>query len=157
MPYYCELCGKAVNQPLRPINYFGEKLLVCESCNSATKSKLQTNAKIKPNPKPMKAIAKNEIVYDIVENYAKVIKEAREKLKLTIQEVASKTGLKESFLRRIESAKLVPDIETAKRLERLLKVNLLIQQEKEHNIKLDSTPKSLELRHVAKLRDDKSE
>jgi putative transcription factor len=151
------MCGKMVNEPLTPINYYGEKLFVCNQClNESKKSSLQKRHEEKPKALQVKNRPKMaEPEYDVVEEYSKIIREARGKINMTIPELALKIGIKESVLRRIEGGRLEPDIETAKKLERYLHVSLLARREEKELIK-PSIPKQseLELRHVAKLKDN---
>jgi len=63
--------------------------------------------------------------YEVVEDYAERIREAREEMGLTREILARMVGEKESTIRRIESGKLTPSIDLAKKLERVLKITLL--------------------------------
>ncbi|MCG2863252.1 MAG: multiprotein bridging factor aMBF1 [Vulcanisaeta sp.] len=67
--------------------------------------------------------------YEVVENYAELIKEARESLGMSRDVLAKVVGVKESVLKRIEDGQLIPDIELARKLERVLGINLLKEAE----------------------------
>ncbi len=66
-----------------------------------------------------------ELEYEIVEDYNIRIRKARESLGLTRELLAQELGEKESVIRRIEEGKLVPTLDMARRLERILKIKLL--------------------------------
>ncbi|WP_243670238.1 multiprotein bridging factor aMBF1 [Vulcanisaeta sp. JCM 16161] len=58
--------------------------------------------------------------YEVVENYAELIREARESLGMSRDVLAKVIGVKESILRRIEDGQLIPDVELARSLRRRL-------------------------------------
>lgn len=60
----------------------------------------------------------------LVKGYGELLRHAREKKGLTIQEVAEKMFEKESFLHKIESGKAVPDDKLTKKLENFFGVSL---------------------------------
>lgn len=62
---------------------------------------------------------------EVVENYAYLVRTAREKLGLTAAELAARIKEKESVVKRVESGRLRPTIELARKLERALGVKLL--------------------------------
>jgi putative transcription factor len=59
-----------------------------------------------------------------VENYGKLIVEARERMNLTREEFAKKIKEKESVVRRIESEEMVPDDALTKKIEKFLGIKL---------------------------------
>ncbi len=63
---------------------------------------------------------------ELVENYAEVIREAREKLGLSHEELGKKINEKESFLRKIETGKTAPNELLVSKLEHLMKIKLLV-------------------------------
>jgi putative transcription factor len=159
MVYYCELCGKTSVEPLKPIDYFGEKLLVCKDCASKNRrkddSRMPTTQKL-PNKTTASQIKLKRVPeYDLIEDYSQTIKQSREKMGLTIQQLSAKIGLKESILRRIEAGKFSPDIFTTRKIERFLKIVLLTNREQSDMVTPSlSGEHGLELRHVAKLKEN---
>ena len=81
-----------------------------------------------------KAIPSKEIVDIIVSDYAKRIRQAREKLGLTQKDFAMKISEKESVLHKLETGAIEPSIETAKKLEKTLKIKLVEQREEENEV-----------------------
>jgi putative transcription factor len=164
MDRYCELCGRASEGPLRRITYFGEMLFVCGSCfKNASKSatKLDTKSPVTRSdsasvrqPVVHRSVREKRI-YDIVEDYPRVVREARERAGMNIQDLALRAQIKESVLRRIEAAKLVPDYEVARKIEKVLRISLLTEQESESEPSFAGKENTLELKDVAKLKDER--
>jgi len=69
----------------------------------------------------------------LVSNYNVLIRQARENMGLTQADLAKLIGEKESIVRRLESGRMVPTLELAKKLEKVLKVKLYeeVRQEQE--------------------------
>ncbi len=65
----------------------------------------------------------------VVPDYNRLVKEARERLGLTQEELAAKVGVKASVISKVESGKLRPDVPTAKRLESVLKIRILARMD----------------------------
>ncbi len=63
--------------------------------------------------------------YEVVEDYAERVRRARERLGLTQKELAQRVRVSENVIKRIEAGTLVPTIDLAQRLERVLGVKLL--------------------------------
>ena len=138
----CEVCGETITGKPYKMVIEGVTLTVCSRCYqrlTRTKEELDKTLKPKipyrepPTLKP-KAIKKQQKIvkerrrleeYEIVENYAEIIRRARESLGWTRETLAQKIRESENVIRRIESGKLQPTIELAKRLERVLGVKLL--------------------------------
>jgi putative transcription factor len=62
---------------------------------------------------------------EIVENWGDVIRKARQKKKLTIEELASRIMEKGNFMHAIENGRVRPTIEVAKKLEKELGIKLI--------------------------------
>ena len=63
--------------------------------------------------------------FDVVEDYAERIRKAREKLGWSVRVLAEKVKERETTIRRIESGRLKPTIQLAKKLEEVLGIKLL--------------------------------
>jgi putative transcription factor len=63
--------------------------------------------------------------YEVVEDYAEKVRAARQRLGMTQRELALKVRVSENVIKRIEAGTLVPTIDLARRLERVLGVKLL--------------------------------
>lgn len=66
---------------------------------------------------------------DLIENYSRIIKEAREKVKLSQQDLAMKAKEKLSVIQKIEIGKMEPPIRLSRELEHILHVKLLVPRE----------------------------
>ncbi len=126
----CEICGKPIKGAPARVIVDGAKLTVCERCRihgSGTWSLEETRSTPQPPPilrkkAPRISIPEN---VDVVEDFGRRVREARESLGLSLEELSSKVGEKVSVLRKIEANKLKPDIKLAKKLEHALKITLL--------------------------------
>jgi len=134
----CELCGKPIVGKACRVNVEGAELTVCNACYMKVVSRKNTshtravsvrNQKIaQPHAKPKLSIRRTpplDMEYEVVEDYAQRIKNAREKLGWSLSVLAQKVREKESVLRRIEQGRLIPPIDLAKRLEKILGTKLL--------------------------------
>ncbi|MEM5832069.1 MAG: multiprotein bridging factor aMBF1 [Candidatus Aenigmatarchaeota archaeon] len=125
----CTICGKEINK-LFKIEIDGNIIEVCENCKSYGKlvgveRKIERKEKLKE---------KSLEEFELVENYGEIIKSKREELKISIQDLAKKIGIKESYLSKIEKGEIYPDKNTLEKLEKFLKINLKEGKE-EFNIK----------------------
>ncbi|MEM4625635.1 MAG: helix-turn-helix domain-containing protein, partial [Candidatus Pacearchaeota archaeon] len=67
---------------------------------------------------------------EIVQDFATLIKQAREKMGLSQDALAKKINEKVSVIKLIETGKLKPSILLGKKIERALKINLFTKVEK---------------------------
>ncbi|MCS7143330.1 MAG: multiprotein-bridging factor 1 family protein [Aigarchaeota archaeon] len=63
--------------------------------------------------------------WDIVDEYGSRIREARERLGLTREELASRIQEKASYVKKIENGEAKPSVSLARKIERVLKIKLL--------------------------------
>lgn len=132
MSCYCEVCGREVGKnECRKVVVEGSVLTVCPQCYA----RLVGQGKARPfveekrqqparqAPRPLKPRVREE--FEVVEDYAKRIREARERLGWTQQVLAQKVRESENIIKRIEAGKLKPGLDLARRLEKVLGVKLL--------------------------------
>lgn len=153
----------------------GAKLTVCSECSrygtpvKTTKpsQQISTTVSVKPKtsivttnkPTKVQKKIKNEIFDEdikVVDDYASLIKSARERLGWTQDFLASQLGEKVSFIKKIESGTIVPSIQLAKRLEKILGIPLIEKIPANVNLKQESESISLTLGDVAKLKVSKN-
>ncbi len=119
----CEICGRKTNK-LYKVLVEGTEMLVCENCKkygeviSEVSEKKPVKHVVKSKPMP----TKEEVV---VENYAEIIRNTREKLGLTQADFAKKLGERESLMKKIEDGKLVPTLDLAKKIEKEFNIKLI--------------------------------
>ncbi len=135
----CEVCGRKIfGEPLRVI-IEGAKLTVCTECSKHGKATWEEPKPQVQTTKPRIAVypvmiqKKNmeiptESTLELVENYDAKIRQAREKLGLTHEQLGKRINEKVSLLRKIETGKMKPSNSLATRLERTLKIKLIVPE-----------------------------
>ena len=135
---FCEICGREiVGKPARSL-VEGATLIVCQQCSSlgtqlpgfpdkprrpsAAPSRTRTHAPIERLPR---AIEES----DLVEEYSMIVKEGREKLGLSQQDLAFKAKEKVTVIQKIEIGKVLPTMRLTKELEHILRVRLLVPRD----------------------------
>jgi putative transcription factor len=119
----------------------GAKLTVCTECSKLGKATWDEPVKTKLNlPRqattmqgPIGPIqirkkviqAKVDTSQEMAEDYGEIIRQAREKLGLSVEDLGMKINEKASVLRKIELGKISPDNLLASKLERIMKIKLL--------------------------------
>ena len=130
----CEVCGRSIyGEPYRAV-IEGAKLLVCSKCSDL--SSLSWNLErrevsvSKTLRKPRSAriretrsLASEDL--ELVEDWNTKIRKAREKLGLNHAELGKKIGEKVSVLQKLETGKMILDNNTIRKLERVLRIELL--------------------------------
>lgn len=120
---YCDICG---NGPVRAqILVEGAKILACGRCMRSGKvlHRFEDDSGGAPPPAGgrMSAAATEEIIDDC----GKAVRAAREKAGLPLAVVAERISEKESYLHAIESGRLAPTMEVARKLEKELGIRLV--------------------------------
>ena len=149
----CEVCGRKING--KPITAMieGARLTVCVACSKhgkicqeEPKPKLILQrlrpASVRPRmqmPKPQAPTV--DTSQELVENYHVKIRQAREKLGLSHEDLGKRINEKVSLLRKIETGKMTPDNRLASLLERMLKIKLIVLA-KEEKVPQSKMPKS---------------
>jgi len=141
---YCEICGAPIKGKPYLVYIEGAKLKVCEKCAKKADSIIEKpySAPRSPaNPRPNlyhpqkirvvgrparpiqpKPSARSEAV--LVYNYGEVVRQAREKRGITIEQLAKKINEKESVIRRVEDGKLRPPEALIDKLESELLIKI---------------------------------
>ncbi len=135
----CEICGAEVSR-LYKVEIDGVVLNVCRECAKLGK-RIEQPRKFRRR----KLIDSGKEIDDteLDPDYAKKIVKARELLKYTREELAKKLGVKLSFWERIEKGDAKPTIEIAKRIERVLGVQVMVKKEKTSEKDLRKTVEKL--------------
>ncbi|BAW31278.1 MAG TPA: multiprotein bridging factor aMBF1 [Methanothermobacter sp.] len=130
----CEICGKKIiGKPIR-VKIEGSVMDVCNDCSKFGKIQKQPE---KPRKAPRRRVARTiEPVYEVLEDYNRIIREAREKRGWSREDLAKKINEKVSVIHRIESGRMEPDIKLAKKLEKTLKIRILEKFEEEETPEL---------------------
>lgn len=131
----CDICGKDKELVIALIE--GTEINVCNDCAKFGKTikKIRPEQKKKQLPSSTglakEKILEKEKVSDIVENYASIIRNAREKLGLTQKEFAKKINEKLSMVHNLETGKHEPSLKLAEKLEKILHIKLIEEYEEE--------------------------
>ncbi len=128
----CEICGREVPKERVQVRIEGTLMKTCGNCarlGERVFSRPKTPAPVQqrhvaraPSPRASK-------VLDVVDDYARIVRQNREKLGLTQEQLGGKINEKGSVISRIESGHMEPDLKMAKKLERFLSVKLLEESE----------------------------
>jgi putative transcription factor len=149
------MCGQPIYGKAYRAVVEGAEMVLCERCFRSVKAKLAPPKKTaKPKPKP-KLKTKKVVEYVVVEDYAKRIREARERLGMSRRELGMKVGEHETVIKRIELGRLEPDLELARKLEKVLGIELVKKLEYEEVESVSKPPSTeLTLGDIAVLRKD---
>ncbi len=128
----CEMCGKETELYTATIE--GINLKVCKRC--AGHGKIIAKTRPKAVPRRIKKTAKPEqveieLVEAVLEDFAERIRDARTKTGMTQKDFAKKINEKESLLHKMETGGFKPSLPLAKKLEKMLRINLIEQREEE--------------------------
>jgi len=118
----CEICGTKAND-IYVVDVEDVELRVCAKCAKGKK----IISRVSDQRAAAKAMAFKELKNDpaqLVENYGRVIHDARESMKLPIKVLAEMLNEKETLLLRVEQQRTMPSQELSKKLERALKIKL---------------------------------
>ena len=133
---FCEICGREiVGKPGRSL-VEGATLIVCQQCSSiGTKLPGFPDRPRRPviapshTHAPIERLPKAVEESDLIEEYSRVIKEGREKLGISQQDLAFKAKEKLTVIQKIEIGKMLPTMRLSKELEHILRVRLLVPRE----------------------------
>jgi putative transcription factor len=140
----CEVCGRKIREAPTRVVIEGAKLTVCTECSKHGKVAWEEPAKptptipkqgipsqTMPNRAPIQIkkkiiTARVDTSQEVIADYAEVIREAREKLGISTEDLGKKINEKESVLKKIETGKMAPNDQLISKLEHTLKIKLLV-------------------------------
>ena len=134
---HCELCGKETE--LISVEIEGIEMSTCRNCaqHGQIKEIPQARSEVvqKNFNKPGRPEPHLEVTESIISDYAQKIRKAREKLGLKQEDFAKKINEKESLLHKMETGEFEPSLPLARKLEKLLNIQLIEKvEEKKLNI-----------------------
>lgn len=126
----CEICGADIVGGGYRVYIDRAELIVCKKCARKYGTPVETVQPSTPIQSRKQGIRRKvhylrELRYTVVENYSEIIREARIRYGYTRSLLASMVGEKESTIKRIEDGVLEPTLDLARRLEKILKINLI--------------------------------
>ena len=127
----CEVCGNAIRPPPQIITIDEAIFRVCHTC-----AKRGTPVNI-PQVKPKIPAAttsrqhsfETEPLTELRDNFHTIIKQGREKLRLSQEELGQKINEKPSVIAQLEVGKLKPNDRLTRKVENFLKIKLLVPYE----------------------------
>ena len=147
----CEVCGRKIHGvPIRA-EIEGAKLTVCIECSKHGKiirgEKIERGQKA---PKLLSSIpfiqkkkrvqARVGITQEVMEGYDSKIRQAREKLGFSHEELGKKINEKASVLSKLETGKMTPNNMLVTKLEYALKIKLLVPIKEEKILEFHKSP-----------------
>jgi len=149
----CEVCGHKIFGKSYKVIIEEAKLTVCTECSkhgTMVWEEEPTPKTITPKPKttlqPLKTQSKKppettiDTNLELIEDFDVKIRQAREKLGLSHEGLGKKINEKVSVLKKIETRKMTPNNKLAAKLERTLKIKLLVPASEE-KVPLTKIPK----------------
>ena len=131
----CEMCGKESTLVVALIE--GTEMKVCPGCagfGKKLRAVEESPSRLEENKDRAKsAIPEKEVFEVIVEDYARQIKESRERRGLTQEKLAKMIKERESIIHKMEKGSFEPDIGLARKIGRFLNINLVEEHEEVHN------------------------
>lgn len=140
----CEVCGRKIYGKPHRVVIEGAKLTVCSECSKhGTTVWEETKPKIMlPKPKAILLSPKTQskktpektvdTSLELVEDFDVKIRQAREKLGFSHEELGKKINQKVSLLKKIETGKMKPDNKLVAKLEHTLKIKLMTLSSEEN-------------------------
>lgn len=138
----CEVCGRKIfGAPIRAI-VEGAKLSVCSKCAKLSSGYWEPTPQPQRRPrmgiqnqaKPIsyhKRTQRSTVpeTVELVSDVGNQVRQAREELGMSHEDLGRKTRERVSVLRKIESGKMVPDLALAEKLEHTLKIKIRVLAE----------------------------
>jgi putative transcription factor len=153
----CEVCGRKIHGMPYKVIIEGARLIVCDDCSKHGKLVWEEEPKPKAVIRPkgarptLKVQSKIqpttplEATLELVDDFDVKIRQAREKLGFSHEDLGKKLNEKVSLLKKIETRKMIPDNVLATKLEHALKIKLMLPaSEEEAKIPLARMAKSID-------------
>ena len=135
----CEVCGQKIFSKPHKVMIEGARLTVCGKCvkhgeivHERPQERMVGTRPKTPKRQPVKASERQRISkqtvespLELVEDFPVKIRQARENLRLSHEDLGRRISEKVSVLKKIEAGKMTPNNKLAARLEHVLKTKLL--------------------------------
>lgn len=145
----CEICGKKEARMKCQIE--DSKMLVCLKCSRYGRIISEIKEE-KPKKREVKKIIKEPEEETIVPGFAQLIRKGREEKGLKQEDLAKKINEKASVIHKIEVGELIPPLKLAEKLERFLKIKLIIRSQSEV-IKEEEKEEGLTIGDIVKVKE----
>jgi putative transcription factor len=130
----CEICGADINGPSSKITIDGSELTACPRCSQYGKN-VEKRAPVSRKVSPVAPVVQRRSTRpagkrpdamsdELVDDYDRIIREAREKKQLSHEELATRIKEKAALIKKLERGEIVPEEGVRKKLERELDIRL---------------------------------
>lgn len=125
------MCGS--DEQLFRTKIEGTEIKVCKSCAGFGEIlcpvKEDIIEKKKKDGKKIEVVSEPEIIETIVSGFPQILKKKREELGLNQEDFAKKISEKQSILHKMETGEFMPSINTARKIEKILKIKVIEEYE----------------------------
>jgi|BEDMetMinimDraft_2_1075160.scaffolds.fasta_scaffold00552_8 putative transcription factor len=157
---YCEMCGSAIVGKSYTVEIEGGLLKLCERCYRkqgsppiVERKEVKIEKKVRQKiPSRPKRLSPEEL--EVTEDYDRIIRESRERLRMDTTELAKRLKVSENVVKRFEAGRLKPTIDQARQLEKVLGVKLLVPTEVGEGVE-EEIDTDVTLGDVANIREGK--
>ena len=134
----CEICGSPLHASPNRVEIDGAVMVVCNNCAKLGRqvgpapirpSAITAKSNFRPRgiaPRPAPVMVAIEAEFDVDPDYNVKIRQAREKLGLSQEQLGMMLNEKPSLIRMVETKKLKPDDALTRKFMHSLKINLLV-------------------------------
>ncbi len=122
----CEVCGGRISGKPHMVMIEGGRVRTCSRC-----ARFGTEVKHEPRQvlHKKRRAPRQEPELEPVDDYSERIRRAREAKGLSQEELARMVQEKESVIARLEAGRMKPDLSTARKLEKALDIELMVEVE----------------------------
>ncbi|MFQ6053079.1 MAG: multiprotein bridging factor aMBF1 [Candidatus Bathyarchaeia archaeon] len=126
----CEVCGREIRGPPHRRIIEGARMTVCPQCARFGSGDWTPSRPKAPSrrQRPRSEVEAAERL-ELVEGYGEKIRKARERLRMTVEDLGRKINEKESVIKKLEREELTPDRRLVRKLKNALKIELLVVEE----------------------------
>ena len=135
----CEICGSTIYGPPKRIVIEGSRMLACMRCSNLGEPDVKGDTPTLQNastPRPLGSpkstkptvsrLPREVEELEITEEFPKLIKKAREKNRMSQQDLAEAVKERLTIIQKIELGKMAPNLRLTHTLEHVLRIKLLL-------------------------------
>jgi putative transcription factor len=127
----CEVCGSPLRASPNRVEIDGAVMIVCNNCSKLGKPlgpAAPVHGRVNPVQNALRTMAYRpiDVEFEVDPDYNTKIRQAREKLGLSQEQLGQLLNEKPSVIKMVESKKLKPDLTLTRKFMHQLKINLLV-------------------------------
>jgi putative transcription factor len=128
----CEVCGSPLRASPNRVEIDGAVMIVCNNCAKLGRplgpAVVPVKGRVNPVQNALRTMAQRpiDVEFEVDPDYYLKIRQAREKLGLSQEQLGQLLNEKPSVIRMVESKKLKPDLTLTRKFMHQLKINLLV-------------------------------